>query len=30
MDERVTQLGGTLRVNSEPGQGTVVTAELPL
>jgi signal transduction histidine kinase len=30
MDERVTQLGGVFRVRSQPGQGTVVTAELPV
>ena len=30
MAERVGQLGGRLRVRSEPGRGTTVTAELPL
>jgi len=30
MEERVSHLGGRLRVLSEPGHGTVVTAELPL
>jgi PAS domain S-box-containing protein len=30
MDDRVTALGGTLRVESPPGQGTVVYATLPL
>ena len=30
MEERVLQLGGHLRVFSEPGQGTRVTADLPL
>ena len=30
MEERVSQLGGHLRVLSAPGQGTRVTAELPL
>jgi len=30
MEERVSQLGGRLRVLSEPGRGTKVTAELPL
>jgi signal transduction histidine kinase len=30
MEERVAQLGGRLRVQSEPGRGTTVTAELPL
>jgi signal transduction histidine kinase len=30
MEERVKRLGGTLAVKSAPGQGTMVTAELPL
>jgi signal transduction histidine kinase len=30
MEERVSQLGGTLRLRSEPGRGTTVLAELPL
>jgi signal transduction histidine kinase len=30
MEERVAQLGGRLRVQSEPGRGTTVTAELPI
>lgn len=30
MHERVAQLGGRLRVQSEPGRGTVVTADLPV
>jgi signal transduction histidine kinase len=30
MEERVLQLGGRLRVLSEPGRGTVVSAELPV
>src|SRR5262249_43959790 len=30
MQERVSQLGGHLSVLSEPGQGTRITAELPL
>jgi signal transduction histidine kinase len=30
MEERVSQLGGHLRVLSQPGHGTRVTAELPL
>ena len=30
MEERVRRLGGTLRVDSRPGQGTTVSAELPL
>lgn len=30
MEERVVQLGGSFRVTSEPGRGTVVTVELPL
>jgi signal transduction histidine kinase len=29
MSDRVAALGGTLRVDSPPGRGTVVTAELP-
>jgi len=29
MEERVKRLGGTLRVESQPGKGTTVTAELP-
>jgi signal transduction histidine kinase len=29
MEERVKRLGGTLRVESRPGAGTTVTAELP-
>jgi signal transduction histidine kinase len=29
MSDRVAALGGTLRVDSRPGRGTVVTAELP-
>jgi signal transduction histidine kinase len=30
MEERVAQLGGRLRVQSEPGRGTRVSAELPI
>jgi signal transduction histidine kinase len=30
MEERVTQLGGSFRLHSEPGRGTTVFAELPL
>jgi signal transduction histidine kinase len=30
MEERVKRLGGTLRVESQPGQGTAVTAEFPI
>jgi signal transduction histidine kinase len=30
MEERVKRLGGTLRMESEAGKGTVVTAEFPL
>ena len=30
MEERVTQLGGSFRLRSEPGRGTTVVAELPL
>jgi signal transduction histidine kinase len=30
MEERVTQLGGSFRLQSEPGRGTTVLAELPL
>jgi signal transduction histidine kinase len=30
MEERVKRLGGSLAVRSAPGQGTVLTAELPL
>jgi signal transduction histidine kinase len=29
MTDRVAALGGSLSVNSPPGQGTVVTVELP-
>jgi signal transduction histidine kinase len=30
MEERVKRLGGTLRVESQPGKGTTVTAEFPI
>jgi signal transduction histidine kinase len=30
MEERVTQLGGSFRLRSEPGRGATVVAELPL
>jgi signal transduction histidine kinase len=30
MEERVGRLGGVLRIDSEPGRGTTVAAELPL
>jgi signal transduction histidine kinase len=30
MEERTAQLGGRLRIQSEPGRGTVVAAEIPL
>jgi signal transduction histidine kinase len=30
MEERVKRLGGMLRVESEPGTGTTVTAEIPV
>ena len=30
MEERVSHLGGTFRVDSKPGQGTLLTIELPL
>ena len=30
MEERVKRLGGTLRVESEPGRGATLTAELPV
>jgi signal transduction histidine kinase len=30
MEERVTQLGGSFRLRSEPGRGATVLAELPL
>jgi signal transduction histidine kinase len=29
MDERVKRLAGTLTVDSKPGQGATLTAELP-
>jgi signal transduction histidine kinase len=30
MRERASQFGGTLRVDTSPGEGTVITAEIPL
>jgi two-component system sensor histidine kinase DegS len=30
MEERARLLGGTLKVQSKPGEGTTITAELPL
>ena len=30
MEERVSQLGGSFRLRSEPGRGATVLAELPL
>ena len=30
MEERVRRLGGSLRIESQPGRGTLVSAELPL
>ncbi len=30
MDERVRRLGGKLRIDSQPGRGTTISAELPL
>lgn len=30
MEERVSELGGTLEIDSRPGQGTVIRIELPL
>jgi signal transduction histidine kinase len=30
MRERVTAVGGTLQVDSEPGEGTIVIAEIPI
>jgi signal transduction histidine kinase len=30
MQERVTSLGGRLRIESEPGKGTIIEASLPL
>lgn len=30
MDERVRRLGGWLRIDSQPGRGTTISAELPL
>ena len=30
MEERLRQVGGTLRVTSQPGKGTTVVAEVPI
>ena len=30
MEERVSRLGGQVRVDSQPGRGTLVAAELPM
>jgi signal transduction histidine kinase len=30
MEERVKRLGGTIQIDSQPGAGTTVNAELPL
>jgi signal transduction histidine kinase len=30
MEERVRRLGGDLRLESHPGRGTLIAAELPL
>jgi signal transduction histidine kinase len=30
MEERVRRLGGKLRIQSEPGKGTTVEADLPV
>jgi len=30
MEERVRRLGGRLKISSQPGRGTVVTAALPV
>jgi two-component system sensor histidine kinase DegS len=30
MRERASQFGGTLRVDTSPGEGTIITAEIPL
>ena len=29
MEERVSRLGGQVRIDSQPGRGTLVAAELP-
>jgi signal transduction histidine kinase len=30
MDERVRRLGGKLMIDTQPGRGTTISAELPL
>jgi signal transduction histidine kinase len=30
MEERLRQVGGILRVTSQPGKGTIVVAEVPM
>ena len=30
MEERMTGLGGTLEIKTEPGKGTIILARLPL
>jgi signal transduction histidine kinase len=30
MEERITELGGNLRISSQPGKGTIILMELPI